>query len=407
MKEKLSKFNMQTLFYITISIYFFASATTLTMIPSIKFLNQFFQCTRYFCYLIFIIIILFNVAEGNLLNVKLFSHKLFEYLKQHILLVSVTAVTFISMLASKNKITVILVIVMWACYFYDNKKIMECFLLSSSLIFIISCICSVFNLLPEVVINRGETIRYSLGYIYPLELMTHFLFLTMVYIYLRKSKYNYRDFIFINIINLLLYKITDARSSFILILFFSIVSYFIAKKKISFKKMKSVYFYMFLVICSAAPIIFSLAYNPGNTLMFKINKILSNRVYLTHNAFNTYGFSLFGKKIPWIGFGGNLDPSSLGSTYNFVDCAYAKSLFDYGIIITVLIILGYAAIYTYSIKKGKDLLILIISVILVISIVEPRLLSIELNPYLLMMNKGLLLNNAAVINFFKVKNKLK
>ena len=403
MKEKLSKFNMQTLFYITISIYFFASATTLTMIPSIRVLNKFFQAIRYFCYLIFIISILFHITEGKLLNIKDFLYKLFRYLKQHILLVSVTAVTVISMIASKNKITVILVIVMWACYFYDNKKILECFLISNSLIFIISCICSVFNLLPEVVINRGATIRYSLGYIYPLELMTHFLFLTMVYIYLRKSKYNYMDFIFINIINLLLYKITDARSSFILIVFFSTVSYFIAKNKISFKKIKVVYFYVFLAICSVVPIIFSLAYNPDNALMFKINKILSNRVYLTHNAFNTYGFSLFGKNIPWVGFGGDLNPSSLGNTYNFVDCAYAKSLFDYGIIITVLIILGYAVIYTYSIKKRNDILILIISIILVISIVEPRLFSIELNPYLLMMNKGLLMSNAAIINFFKGK----
>lgn len=401
MKKVFSKINIQSVFYIFISIYFFTSAITLTMVPRVSFLEKFFQIIRYICYLMFIMIIIYNIIKDTSFKRHIY---IINYLKQHILLLFMLVISFITMIKSKNKVILILVIVMWVCNFYDIKKIFKCFLVSGTLVFFIACICSLFNLIPEVIINRGETIRYSLGYIYPLELMTHFLFLLMLYIYLNSNEYRAIDCIYINIINILIYKITDARSSFILIFIFSILSYFIARKKIRLKKIKEIYFYIFLLLCSIVPIISSLLYDPNNVIMYKINRILSNRLLLTNEAFNKYDLSLFGKNIEWIGFGGKLNPSSISDIYNFVDCAYAKCLFDYGIITTIFIILGYAAIYRYSFKENNCILILIISITLIVSIVEPRLFSIELNPYILLMNKGLLLTNSDIMKFFKRKS---
>lgn len=399
MKKALNKNNLEKLFYITIIIYFFSVSINLTMISEINFLNKLLKIARNLCYVSLVYIIMRNIIGYNVQSVKEFVYKIINYLKQHIFLCCVIFLTCIPVIITRNKMPLILTIVMWACSFYDIKKILKSFLYSNLLIFVITCICSLFNVIPDITITRGTTIRYSFGYIYPLELTTHFLFLTMIYVYLRGNKYDFRDLIFINIINLLLYKITDARSSFILIILFSFISYFVEKKKINIGKVKLRYFYIFLIVCFIVPIVFSIMYNPNNLVMEKINGLLSNRVYLTQNAFNTYGFSLFGKNIEWVAYGRSLDPSSLASTYNYVDCAYAKILLDQGVIIFILIMLGYGNIMYNAFKREDNMLKVIVSIILIISILEPRLFSIELNPFLIMMNLGLVLSNREIINF--------
>lgn len=403
MKKVLNKNNLEKLFYITIMVYFFSTSINLTMLSDINYLNKLLKIIRNLCYVSLAFIIMCNIIGESVQSFKGIIYIIIQYSKEHILLFSVLFLTFIPIVITRNKLPFILTIVMWACSFYDIKKILKMFLFSNLLIFIITCICSLFNLIPDITITREATIRYSFGYIYPLELTTHFLFLIMIYIYLRGNKYDSKDLIFINIINLLLFKITDARSSFLLIIIFSFTSYLVEKKKINIGKVKLRYFYIFLLACFIVPIVFSIMYNQDNLIMEKINQLLSKRVYLTQNAFNTYGFSLFGENIKWVAYGRSLDPSSLNATYNYVDCAYAKILLDQGLIIFILIMIGYGNIMYNAFKKEDNMLKVIICIILTISILEPRLFSIELNPFLIMMNFGLVLNNRSIINSLKMK----
>lgn len=57
-------------------------------------------------------------------------------------------------------------------------------------------------------------IRYSFGYIFPLELHVHFLILSLMYLYLYPKQHGWKSFLGISVLNFVLYHFTIARTSF-------------------------------------------------------------------------------------------------------------------------------------------------------------------------------------------------
>ena len=98
---------------------------------------------------------------------------------------------------------------------------------------------------------------------------------------------------------------------------------------------------------------------------------------------------MFGKNIDWIGSGGvGLYEKVNALDYNFVDCSYIKDMFNYGIILMVLFYFHcyfiFIVILFREYKRKNYYILLSITIIFVISIIEPRLLSIPMNPFLLL-----------------------
>ena len=139
-------------------------------------------------------------------------------------------------------------------------------------------------------------------------------------------------------------------------------------------------------------------YNRGYELITKLDALFSNRFRMMNEAFDKYGFTWFGEKIEWVGYGGLIDPvASTAGKYNFVDCSYGKVLLDYGIIFFVLVLIGYAVIYHTASKELDYALIIAISVVLVVSVMEPRLVSIEMNPFVLLLGRFFLKSNRGTL----------
>ncbi len=383
---------IEKVFYITIGIYFFLSAMTITMLQY-EDISSKAKVIRYICYFIFLLVILFHITKSEeKMTIKLFLQKCWDYACSHLILMIMLFLTFIIMIQMGDKLPFILVFLVWASSFYDFKKILRIYIGTTATLMLITFGLTYKGMLINIITERADNVRYSMGYIYPLELMAHFLILMVSYFYVSGKKLEYRELIFINITNFLLYIITDSRTSFYLGIATSIIVIIYAKTSMDsiFKYISFKIYDLFLVLCSLGSIIIGFLYTTENPILQKLDTLFSGRIILMNNAFQKYGITLFGQKIEWVGFGAiqwGQEHADAWASYNFVDNAYAKLLLDYGIVFFVLVIIGYAIIYKTANEQKDYMLIIIISVILVLSIMEPRLVSIEMNPFVLLLGR--------------------
>jgi len=207
--------------------------------------------------------------------------------------------------------------------------------------------------------------------------------------------------LFVNVMGYLVYAVTDARTSYLLVIAVSLVALIFAKtnldKLLDYISVKV--YYVCITVLSIGILSCGYFYREDSAFSVKIDSILNNRVRLMNEAFNKYGVSLFGENIQWVGFGGQTNTQAVENAYNFVDCAYAKMLFDHGLIFAILVCVGYAFMYKYAVQKKDYILILAVTMVLVVSIMEPRLISIEMNPFVLLLGLFFVKENKSRFKF--------
>ena len=373
-------------FYMTMGVYYFLSVMTMTMLQYEEISSK-AKLVRYICYFVIVLIIVFNVIcyEKNM-TTKSYFFCCWNYIKSHLVLLLTLIITVVIMIQMGDKLPLILVLLVWASSFYDFKKIVRIYIGTTGTLMLITFVLTYKGILPQIINERIDYVRYSMGYIYPLELASHFLFLVLSIFYVYGKKLDYQCIIFINIMNFLLYMITDARTSFYLIMIISIIVLIISNTKINIilNRINSKIYYVFVLFCSLGTIIVAAVYTRENKFLVEVDKIINGRIELMHCALKDYEVTIWGQKIEWIGLGGIQNVETVIG-YNFVDNAYAKMLLDYGIVFFIFIIIGYAMIYKIANEHKDYILVVIISTVLVLSIMEPRLISIEMNPFVLLL----------------------
>lgn len=395
---------IEKIFYIIIAVYFLLSGMTMTMIEDVKIISLFAKLGRYACYIAFLFIITCNVVDfRKKLTLKGIFLDFFNYFKKHIILVLVLCNTILILFSAKSRAPLILVLLIWACSFYDFKKIIKLYLSVMFGFMLFTWATSLFKIVPEIIITRAERQRFSLGFIYPLETMTFFLFLVICYVYIKAKKFSIKDFLLIQVVAYLLYALTDARTSYFLVVGVSLVALIYAKTKIEvlLEKISPKFCYMMVAVLILSILGCGYFYNKDNAILSKLNDLLSTRLELMYQAFQSYGLSLFGEKIKWVGFGGQSDPALVEKIYNFVDCGYAKMLLDYGIVFSIFVCVGYALMYQYALEKKDYILILAVTMVLLVSIMEPRIVSIEMNPFVLLLGFLFMKENKSNFKFIK------
>lgn len=391
---------INAIFYIAIGIFFFFTAMTITMMEHNETIALVAKVMRYVSYLLFVLLIIYHVLGFKKgITIKDVFLNGIDYALTHILLLVTIVVAGVVYLEMGERIPLILVLVIWVCSFYDFKKIVKVFLGSSLVLMVSAWILSFVDFIPEIISIRDDKYRYAMGFVYPLETMTFFLFLAICYIYLQEKKYNLKDCVMINIMGLLLYSITAARTAFFLLIIVSLVALVYAKTNI--EKVLRVLFpwlgYVVVAVCAVASVGGGLLYNIENPIWVKIDSLISNRLRMMEVAFEEYGFTLFGQKIEWVGYGGLEDITITVGKYNFVDCSYGKILMDYGIIFLLLILIGYGVAYYIASRKKDYGLLIILTIVLVVSIMEPRLISLEMNPFVLLLAGFFLKENKSLL----------
>lgn len=253
--------------------------------------------------------------------------------------------------------------------------------------------CAVVELIPDLTyVREDDTVRHSLGFTYPTVTMTYFFFLLVCAMWRRKKGISLVAGVVLLALNGGLYFLTDARNGFLMSCVVIVVEMVLGQRarwqklahRLSRKGwwkgvcrvVRFVYDYCAVLLCVLLGVLCA-AYPAGVTQL--INRLLSDRIRLTAQAAADYGIHLLGNAIQWVGYGGNVDWSTIGERYNFVDCSYSLTLFNYGVILSAVVLVALVLLARRLRRQGDWNHCFLYVAVLVCCFIEPRLLEVHLN----------------------------
>ena len=236
--------------------------------------------------------------------------------------------------------------------------------------------------------REGDKIRYGLGYGYSSFSANYFFHFTLFYSFIRREKIRILEILALFVINYYLYLKTDTKSAFacsILLLFLVlIIKYFKLSKQINFLNK---YTMLIGFIISLGTLFL---YRFGTEIGELLNTLVTGRLRLADKAWDEFGITIFGQKILWVTE--NQWMSEI--EYDYVDSSFLNILFNYGIVLILLIIIGY---YLLGKKKLSNNIFytLMIGILGIHCIYDPQLLEISHNPSILFL--GYLITGSDII----------
>lgn len=242
----------------------------------------------------------------------------------------------------------------------DMKVVLRNYIVVAGILVVGVFLLSLVGMIPNLQYNRAGVIRNSFGFIYPTDFASHCFYLFLAVSYLLKDKFIWTRSLFGVLLSAFIIKYCDARLNALSILLATVIFiyfYYSNGKKI---KIFALLPYSAVVFASIVTYL-SYKFSWSNPFLVSVNKLITGRLALGRNAFDTFGVHLFGtRNVQFIGSGGKTE-SVIG--YNYVDSSYVQMLFTYGIVPVVLLLIIYVVASRKQYKDGQYLLVAILSLI--------------------------------------------
>ena len=242
----------------------------------------------------------------------------------------------------------------------DMKVVLRNYVVVAGILVVGVFLLSLAGIVPNLQYNRAGVIRNSFGFIYPTDFASHCFYLFLAISYLLKDKFIWTRSLFGVLLSAFIIKYCDARLNALSILLATVIFiYFYYSKE---KKLKIFALFPYSAVIFASIVTYlSYKFSWSNPFLVSVNKLITGRLVLGRNAFDTFGVHLFGtRNVQFIGSGGKTE-SVIG--YNYVDSSYVQMLFTYGIVPVVLLIIIYVVASKKQYKDGQYLLVAILSLI--------------------------------------------
>ena len=242
----------------------------------------------------------------------------------------------------------------------DMKVVLRNYVVVAGILVVGVFLLSLAGIVPNLQYNRAGVIRNSFGFIYPTDFASHCFYLFLAISYLLKDKFIWTRSLFGVLLSAFIIKYCDARLNALSILLATVIFiYFYYSKE---KKLKIFALFPYSAVIFASIVTYlSYKFSWSNPFLVTVNKLITGRLALGRNAFDTFGVHLFGtRNVQFIGSGGKTE-SVIG--YNYVDSSYVQMLFTYGIVPVVLLIIIYVIASRKQYKDGQYLLVVILSLI--------------------------------------------
>ena len=242
----------------------------------------------------------------------------------------------------------------------DMKVVLRNYVVVAGILVVGVFLLSLVGMVPNLQYNRAGVIRNSFGFIYPTDFASHCFYLFLAISYLLKDKFIWTRSLFGVLLSAFIIKYCDARLNALSILLATVI--FIYFYYSNGKKLKIFALLPYSAVVFASTVTYlSYKFSWSNPFLVSINKLITGRLALGRNAFDTFGVHLFGtRNVQFIGSGGKTE-SVIG--YNYVDSSYVQMLFTYGIVPVVLLIIIYVVASRKQYKAGQYLLVAILSLI--------------------------------------------
>lgn len=232
----------------------------------------------------------------------------------------------------------------------------------------------------STMISEDAVNRYNLGFIHPNTISAMVFFVTLTYMCLRR-KCSLIELIIGLGINYMIYQKTGSRTSFLItLLFLPVMFWFLHKRR--FQRYWKKIFTLSPVIIIISALMAQIFYNPANSVLSKINTMLSGRLELGHSGFWNYGVRLFGQKILWI-----TGSNEMRMPYNYVDCSYLRILLQNGVVIFGLICIACVlTMYRLAEAENRELCVSFLA-LLVYSMIEPNLMGMGVQVFFMLIGQ--------------------
>ena len=242
----------------------------------------------------------------------------------------------------------------------DMKVVLRNYVVVAGILVVGVFLLSLIGMIPNLQYNRAGVIRNSFGFIYPTDFASHCFYLFLAISYLLKDKFIWTRSLLGVLLSAFIIKYCDARLNALSILLATVIFiyfYYSDEKKL---KIFALLPYSAVVFASIVTYL-SYKFSWSNPFLVSVNKLITGRLALGRNAFDTFGVHLFGtRNVQFIGSGGKTE-SVIG--YNYVDSSYVQMLFTYGIVPVVLLLIIYVVASRKQYKDGQYLLVAILSLI--------------------------------------------
>ncbi len=267
------------------------------------------------------------------------------------------------------------------------RRILKATLLLQSVFMAVTVTASQTGLIEDVIWQEGERIRHSLGYVY-CGYPAHFLlFMTLMWLCLRKRP-RLSDTAVLCAVNYLMYRFTDSRTDFGLAVLAAAGAFVWT---MDFRSRLLCALRRFLVrygavLAAAGSIAAQYFYNPGNPFQARVNQALNNRLQFGADAIRNYGFSLFGKEILWVGQGSlQADPEKV---YNYVDCSFLKDGLSFGLLFLILLLIGFYFAGKRLERQGRHMESWAMLVSLAYAVLNAHLCVLYFNVFILLLGEN-------------------
>ena len=242
----------------------------------------------------------------------------------------------------------------------DMKVVLRNYVVVAGILVVGVFLLSLIGMIPNLQYNRAGVIRNSFGFIYPTDFASHCFYLFLAISYLLKDKFIWTRSLFGILLSAFIIKYCDARLNALSILLATVI--FIYFYYSDGKKLKIFALLPYSAVVFASIVTYlSYKFSWSNPFLVSVNKLITGRLALGRNAFDTFGVHLFGtRNVQFIGSGGKTE-SVIG--YNYVDSSYVQMLFTYGIVPVVLLLIIYVVASRKQYKDGQYLLVAILSLI--------------------------------------------
>ena len=311
-----------------------------------------------------------------ILSLKMLLYDMSDIKLRKPLLVTYIVAMLSAFLLSYMDIIPVLIYIMFiiAANGVDLRKL--CVAVFSVSAFIISWITirSQFGKIPDLVY---DITRHSFGFVYPTDYASHWVFAFLALFYYRKGILKLYEIIFMLISAVSLLYFCQAKTSCLMILLIVVLSMLFNKKRTkNFFDKSSDFFVAFPFAMATLTLILTVSL--GTYTYYHQYSSFGIRFLINLKMISKYGFSLMGRSLPDVGYGGS-NTSVKSYNYTFIDNSYARIALHYGLVIFVIVMIYLTYIMVKSIKAKDYAMIAVMCVVLVHSISEHHLIDFSYN----------------------------
>lgn len=365
------------LYIVLFSVYFFTMffSNTALIEESIysygNIIYRILKYIKYLTYLDFLCIVIYDFYKGHIKRLPVIGVLLFSGL---------------STLLTRDFQVVSFALVVIAAAEVSKNKILKWYMIVSFTLLAIVLFASSTGMIANVVFDLGTRNRNTLGFLWTTSAPIFFFFTVLVILYCYHKKLSWIELLSLWVIGVLLFQLTNTKFVFILTGVVLLLEVLFARYedkiyKIFENKWIIRIIYCIPGVCCLFSILSAVLYNPDGRIWQSLNALLTNRLINGKNAIVQYGFSFFGQPIEWKGSWIGAEATDI---YNYVDSSFLQIALKDGIIIALIALVAYTGILYWLMKKKSYWLAVLVIVVLVICITEPRLINVSYNPFLIL-----------------------